>query len=792
MNKKYLIISMCLTLACLGLKGQMLVESESYSTSQGVQLENCADIGGGLNVGYIDTNDWMEYDLNIPMTGDYQLSFRVASLSGGGVLSLSDENGTLGDPISIPATGDWQNWSTVQSSTVLLNSGAIKVRMKAISGGFNFNWFQVRLVNPVDTDAPTAPIIQQSQSDVHSISISWNASTDPTSVVVGYTLYDDGQLLANTEETSFTLTKLSPEKEFSISLYANDLAGNQSEPATLSISTTAIDWPLIWADEFDGTDVNTDNWNFQTGGGGWGNDEVQYYTNGANSSVSNGLLTIEVKQETIGSNDYTSSRMNTSGKFDFKYGRIEVRATLPSTNGTWPAIWTLPTNWIYGDWPNSGEIDIMEHSATYGYGHVFGTIHTEAYNHTNGTQQGGGVTFEDVTNTFHTYALEWYPDHLDWYFDDELVFTFANEYKTSAEWPFDDEHHLLLNVAVGGSLGGNINHNGNWPQQMQVDFVRYYEIDLGQDDDVAPSAPTNLQAEVSGIIIDLAWDKAIDNYYVEKYNLYLDDDLISTTKSVSQSIVVPQQLTEYDISVEAIDFGGNTSEKASITITSGEATGFPIPGKFEAEDYLYMSGMQAEDCSDLGGGENMGFINSGDWLEYSIDVVETGTYFLSARTAAESSTGSFELLDETGSRLTIVQTPATGGWQNWETVSSDGFQLNAGVQRIKINSLSSGFNLNWFEIKESIPLGSADNRVMEYEVYPNPSLRYINVANAPHDEFVIMSINGVQVLSGPIPEERTIDLQGLKAGMYILVLVDKQTGMVSRHKFLKEVEGMRK
>ena len=93
--------------------------------------------------------------------------------------------------------------------------------------------------------------------------------------------------------------------------------------------------------------------------------------------------------------------MNTSGKFDFKYGRIEVKDILPSTNGTWPTIWTLPTSWIYGDWPKSGEIDIMEHSEKYGYGHVFDTIHTEAYNHTNGTQQGEGVTYEDVTNTFH-------------------------------------------------------------------------------------------------------------------------------------------------------------------------------------------------------------------------------------------------------------------------------------------------------------------------------------------------------------------------------------------------------
>ncbi len=772
----------------LTLFAQISVESESYSSSNGIQLEPCSDEGGGLNVGFIDTNDWMEYDIAIPLDGEYQLTVRAASLSGGGNLSLADGSTTLGT-LNIPSTGDWQNWKTITGPEILLNNGTIKLRMTATSGGFNLNWFELRLIDPVDSDSPSKPTITENSADVHTIMMKWTGSSDASSPVMGYKIYDGDELLATTKETSFALYKLTPNREFIINIRAFDLAGNLSDPAVLTISTLALNWPMTWSEEFDGSKVNTEYWNFQIGGGGWGNGEAQYYTNGENAIVSDGMLTIEVKQETIGSNNYTSTRMNTSGKFDFKYGRIEVRAALPSTRGSWPAIWTLPTEWVYGNWPDCGEIDIMEHSATYGYGDVFGTIHTGAYNHQDGTQKGGGVTYADVTNTFHNYALEWYPDHLDWYYDDVLVFTFANEYKTYAEWPFDIEHHLLLNVAVGGGLGGDISQNGPWPQQMKVDYVRYYEIDFGQkSDSEAPSAPVNLKADVSGIDIDLSWDRSTDNYYVENYHIYLDDVLVDSSSLNSILLNALQPVTEYKISILAIDFAGNKSEKASITVTTSEIESIAIPGKFEAEDYLYMNGMQEEECTDEGGGVNMAYIDSGDWLEYSINVPKSGSYVIKARTAANALTGSFELRNEEGNTLITVQTPKTGGWQNWETVISESFELSAGVQLITIYSLAREFNLNWFEISPSVTLGTSDNNVLGYHIYPNPVTDgALTICSDIDDQFHIRIFNlqGKQMLSKILNTEsssRVIDTSSLKSGLYIMRI--EREGSFSNIKFM--------
>ena len=493
-------------------------QAEDFVEMNGVQTENCTDHGEGLNVGYIDDGDWMEYDINIPITGNYIFSVRAASLDGGGVINIINNDNSL-DNINISATGGWQNWQTIEGGIVTLEEGMQRFRLLAPTGGFNLNWFEISLSNPVDNDLPTTPTIVDNYSNERSISIYWNSSSDATTMVTGYKIYNNGDFIAFTSDNSIKLTNLLPEQEYVFDINSCDLAGNQSPSAQVIASTTSINWELAWSDEFEGTQVDQSKWNFQVGGDGWGNGEAQYYTDGANSSLADGNLIIEARQETVGSNNYTSSRMNTANKGDFLYGRIEVKAKLPSTGGTWPAIWTLPTEWVYGNWPDAGEIDIMEHSANQ-LNYVFGTIHTGAYNHIQNTQQGGGKVFDDVVNTFHTYALEWYPDHLDWYYDDELVFTFNNEYKTYAEWPFDVPHHIILNLAIGGGLGGEIDHNGEWPQQMMVDYVRVYDFNFGEGDSIVPSTPTNLQAEVEGVNVELSWNRSVDNEFIDKYYIF--------------------------------------------------------------------------------------------------------------------------------------------------------------------------------------------------------------------------------------------------------------------------------
>ncbi len=234
----------------------------------------------------------------------------------------------------------------------------------------------------------------------------------------------------------------------------------------------------FWADEFEYTGLPlSSKWDYDLGGSGWGNNEKQYYTNLINNvSVSDGKLSIIALKENYSGSSYTSTRLVTRNKLDVLYGRIEVKAKLPAGKGTWPAIWMLPTDASYGQWPKSGEIDIMEHVG-YDQNRVHFTIHTESYYFKINTQKGNSKIITDASSTFHTYRVDWTPYAVRGYFDNQFVFEFINEGKSYKEWPFDKRFHLLLNVAVGGDWGGAQGIDDNiFPQKMEVDYVRYFKM----------------------------------------------------------------------------------------------------------------------------------------------------------------------------------------------------------------------------------------------------------------------------------------------------------------------------
>lgn len=235
---------------------------------------------------------------------------------------------------------------------------------------------------------------------------------------------------------------------------------------------------LVWSDEFSNPGApDTSKWSYDLGGHGWGNNELQYYTNDArNVRVENGNLVIEARKDSFENKAYTSSRIISKHKGDWLYGRIEVRARLPKGKGTWPAIWMLSTDWKYGDWPASGEIDIMEHVG-YDPEVVHGTIHTEAYNHVKQTQKEGKITVTGAQDDFHIYAVDWREDKMDFFVDNKLYHTVERDPKDDFKgWPFDQKFHLLMNIAVGGNWGGKEGVDEFiWPQQMIVDYVRVYE-----------------------------------------------------------------------------------------------------------------------------------------------------------------------------------------------------------------------------------------------------------------------------------------------------------------------------
>jgi beta-glucanase (GH16 family) len=257
---------------------------------------------------------------------------------------------------------------------------------------------------------------------------------------------------------------------------------------------------IIWSDEFevDGLPDST-KWLYDVGGDGWGNDEQQFYTEGRleNARVEGGVLIIEARKEgwppsRNPPNDYTSARLLSKGSGDWLYGRIEIRAKLPAGIGTWPAIWMLPTGNAYGGWPRSGEVDIMEHVG-FEMGRVHGSLHSIDHNWTTGTQPTGSTIIEDVDTAFHDYAIDWTPGGISFLIDNTVYFSATNPGTGWEEWPFDQPFHLIMNLAVGGFWGGQQGIDPDiWPQRLEVEYVRVYDlgdtIPLDTDDDQDPNS----------------------------------------------------------------------------------------------------------------------------------------------------------------------------------------------------------------------------------------------------------------------------------------------------------------
>lgn len=239
---------------------------------------------------------------------------------------------------------------------------------------------------------------------------------------------------------------------------------------------------LVWADEFDYTGVpDTTKWKYQTGTGewGWGNNEAQTYTDNTTvadtACVSDGTLKITAYNDGSG---WKSARMNS--KKAFKYGFIEARLKLPADNGTWPAFWMMPRASVYGSWPASGEIDIMEHSPNTNsdggglLNQVYSTLHFQK--HYAGNSRGlSRETISTATTEFHTYAVEWTESSITAYYDDKAVGTTYYKGDSSWEdWPFDQDFYILLNLAMGGNLGGAI-ESGLTKAVYEVDYVRVWQ-----------------------------------------------------------------------------------------------------------------------------------------------------------------------------------------------------------------------------------------------------------------------------------------------------------------------------
>lgn len=456
-------------------------------------------------------------------------------------------------------------------------------------------------------------------------------------------------------------------------------------------------WQLVWADEFD-NGISSD-WVFEigNGAGGWGNNELQYYRR-ENATVQNGRLIITARRENFGGFNYTSARMKTQGRKNFRYGRIEARIAMPSSMGLWPAFWMLGSNITSVGWPASGEIDIMEHVNA--DPEIHGTIHWQDQNG-NYANYGGSVN-TNVTN-FHNYSIEWDANAIRWYLDGVQYHevNIANGINGTSE--FHNDFFLLLNLAIGGNWPGFNVDNNALPATMQVEYVRVYQ------NNGTPPPPS-----------------------------------FSTT--------------------------------------------------IQAENYSMMSGVQTENTSDSGGGQNVGWIDQGDWMVYPVNIPSTGTYTVSYRVASQNGGGQIRLDRDAGATIIgSINIPSTGGWQNWTTITQT-VNLQAGQQNLGIYALSGGFNLNWFRISSGSTTTqslSTQEKVLEedkndaFTLFPNPVENHLKISGSKIqnlDKIIITDWAGKVVYRGAVSSE-AIDVSTLPIGIYTIKIATQKKAIT--RKFIK-------
>jgi beta-glucanase (GH16 family) len=243
-------------------------------------------------------------------------------------------------------------------------------------------------------------------------------------------------------------------------------------------------WALTWSDEFngaEGTAPDSKKWIEETGGGGWGNHELEYYTSRReNSRVENGNLVIEAVQEkftgTDGvTRDYTSARLKTAKLFEQKYGKFEARIRIPSGRGMWPAFWMLGNDISTVGWPGCGEIDVMENVGSEP-AQILGSLHGPGFSGGHSLHAAKVLSSGKMAEDFHVFAVEWEPREIRFYFDGELYETRTpTDLPAGARWVFDHPFFLILNVALGGDWPGSPDASTKFPQRMLVDYVRVYE-----------------------------------------------------------------------------------------------------------------------------------------------------------------------------------------------------------------------------------------------------------------------------------------------------------------------------
>lgn len=469
--------------------------------------------------------------LGLVAGNSYTFSFDMKNLGAGSALAgIKIEGWNAGAIVSdsgdlkFNATTSWATYTT--NWTIPATATSIKFVPLSVDGG------HVGFDN-IGVIVASSPLVVSITSPANSAVVITNFLIDAAATVAPGTVtnvyfYDGATLLGNdtTSPYSYAVTGASSGIH-ALKAVARDSSGNSATSSVVSITVSnppsLPGWQLVWSDEFaqaDGTSPNSAKWGFDIGGGGWGNNQLESDTARTNNArIENGQLVIEARQENYTGSDniprnYTSARMQTSGKWSWTYGRMEARIKLPKGQGIWPAFWMLGTSINAGvNWPVCGEIDIMENiGKTSEQGKVYGTIHgpQSGGDYNGGAGVGGSYTLPGgakFADDYHVFAVEWTTNQFKWYVDSTLYFTATPaSLPGGGTWVFTNAQYILLNLAVGGNWPGNPDGTTVFPQQMLVDYVRVYSpVSVPP---TVPAAPTGLNASPGNAKVYLNWDES--------------------------------------------------------------------------------------------------------------------------------------------------------------------------------------------------------------------------------------------------------------------------------------------
>ena len=531
---------------------------------------------------------------------------------------------------------------------------------------------------------------------------------------------------------------------------------------------------LVWSDEFDSNGaVNSTKWHHQTqlpNGGSWFNGEVQHYTNLiSNSFINNGVLNIVAKKENYTNQgvtkQYTSARLNS--KFAFLYGRVDIRAKIPTNQGTWPALWMLGKNVNedggffdnqFGNtgWPACGEIDIMEHGITQSQpaGYVQSAIHTPSS--FGNTVNHGGTIASNLGNDFHVYSMNWSPFQITFLLDGVAFYTYNPAVKNANTWPFDAEQYLLLNIAMGG-VAGNIPSNFT-QATMEIDYVRVYQNTL-----VDSEAPTNFTAsvgEVTSSTIELLLN-AEDNSENVVYSIDYDGQNITTANPSGEekSVIIPNLMpsTTYNFSVSASDVTGNEYINNPILL-SGTTTA--------------VTGCSGTDTEAQQGnfsiGYNYAFETIGNDVKITFELLDTDKVGVVAFLWRQTPFTEYQMTNVSGNVYTYTITGQTIG----STISyAVKFAYAGGLSVTRYFSYVVGDDCSLtVDSSQDLDLFTFVNPVSDY-MYLNP--------NVSIDKVEIHNLQGKLVLVSSTPND-SINIKNLSKGMYLVSVYQENKKSVKK------------